>query len=861
MAHSNVGLIRDFFNRIDSGSISEKDTEIAIEGALIDNGKIDEDEGKFLMKRASQFFPKLKAQVLQRNQFTNPLDRLKEESASFPSLDHQHTILFARLIVEKMKSVEDADQLVKFVNEYPQVAKSVVNLLKEKKLDSVYFSQYIKISLTYAETLQPKSRAEGTSFTVQETIFSNPYAWLGVDSQDTRLWVEQQSRATNVFLNNIPGYTDVESFVRANYSPSTFPVPQVSRGYVFYLQSGAKSDESPRLYRKKIDSNDNPELVFELTTSENDEHDILSEFLISPDGDKVMVKISRGGRDHKTLKVFDINDPTKITDEIPGIKNTSIAWKPDGAGFYYSTYHDKQGRSYPNTEGLLYHQVYFHKFKSSAAQDTLVYKSDHLKDQKGIYFLSTTKDGKGLLLTIKGTQEKEKGIYYRPIDSKEEFKLLIKTDPTETYNIIGANDEGGLILYTTEKAPNGKVVLIDPKNPKATWKSLVPERRETIFSAVTAGGKIIVHYIENIFSRVKVYNSNGKFEKDISLPPHVCVMDRSNFSYFSGESSDTKVVALISNPIMPPQLVVANVMDGTVAPLLKSAPAKDNPNSLNFSDYVVEILKVKRPDQTEVIGTFIHLKNAKPNGNMPILIDGYMGFKQSYTPWFENKYLPILKSKGGILIVHGRGGGEFGQQQYLDGIKENGNNGALDVIIMAQGLVDLKWTLPGKIIVNGSSHGGLVMASAALQKPELLRYAIPAEALLNPLYAIYSDKHTNIGYWKDTQYGDPKTNEKVLKAMADYSPTQLALRVDKNLLSQQVFFLPTPRNDERVLSGDNVYPFVAAVQQRNGHALLGIYQDSGHGDNLNESDIRNIIDNTAFYLAMIGINPKKVFKK
>ena len=183
----------------------------------------------------------------------------------------------------------------------------------------------------------------------------------------------------------------------------------------------------------------------------------------------------------------------------------------------------------------------------------------------------------------------------------------------------------------------------------------------------------------------------------------------------------------------------------------------------------------------------------------------------------------------------------------------------LDVITMAQGLVDLHWTSAGKIVVNGGSHGGLVMGSAALQKQELLRYAIPAVADLNILHSLAFSNHTNTQYWMDKQYGDPRNNLKVLKVMAAYSPTQLALTVDQRLLGQQVFLLTASQNDDRVPPGEEIYPFVAAVQQRKGHALLRVYENAGHGDNLNESDIKNIAEGTAFYLAMMGINPKNVF--
>lgn len=69
--------------------------------------------------------------------------------------------------------------------------------------------------------------------------------------------------------------------------------------------------------------------------------------------------------------------------------------------------------------------------------------------------------------------------------------------------------------------------------------------------------------------------------------------------------------------------------------------------------------------------------------------------------------------KGLGVVANIRGGGDFGQKWYKDGIKEKKQNSIDDFHAAAEFLQKNNFTTPQKTIIHGISNGGLLTTACA----------------------------------------------------------------------------------------------------------------------------------------------------
>ena len=114
-----------------------------------------------------------------------------------------------------------------------------------------------------------------------------------------------------------------------------------------------------------------------------------------------------------------------------------------------------------------------------------------------------------------GTSGEE--IWVKDMTTNSAFTLLIKGFDNEA-NVIN-NDGDRLLVKTNIDAANYKVVSIDPKNSaKENWLEIIPARTKLLQSVATAGGKLLLSYLEDATSKVYQCDIKGKLEREIFLP-------------------------------------------------------------------------------------------------------------------------------------------------------------------------------------------------------------------------------------------------------------------------------------------------------------------------------------------------------
>ena len=103
-------------------------------------------------------------------------------------------------------------------------------------------------------------------------------------------------------------------------------------------------------------------------------------------------------------------------------------------------------------------------------------------------------------------------------------------------------------------------------------------------------------------------------------------------------------------------------------------------------------------------------------------------------PWFR-PHLHAWLARGGVFALPAlRGGGELGEKWQRDGSRRNRQNAVDDYIAAARWLVEAGWTSPGRIVAEGQSAGGSLVAAAVVQAPDRFGALLLAHPVVDMLH-------------------------------------------------------------------------------------------------------------------------------
>jgi prolyl oligopeptidase len=217
----------------------------------------------------------------------------------------------------------------------------------------------------------------------------------------------------------------------------------------------------------------------------------------------------------------------------------------------------------------------------------------------------------------------------------------------------------------------------------------------------------------------------------------------------------------------------------------------------------------------------VYKKGLKLNGSNPTILKAYGGFGIVSPPSFDPGIVYFIENGGIFAFANIRGGGDKGKDWARKGRGINKQNSFNDFISAAEYLIKNNYTCKEKLAATGASNGGLVVAVAAIQRPDLFKTVVPEVA---PLDMIRLEKFT-VGHWNTSEYGTVKDSLE-FKNLLDYSPYH-NIRPEINYPSMLVV---TSENDDRVPPFQS-YKFVAELQNRTAQknpVILKIEKKSGH---------------------------------
>jgi len=330
-------------------------------------------------------------------------------------------------------------------------------------------------------------------------------------------------------------------------------------------------------------------------------------------------------------------------------------------------------------------------------------------------------------------------------------KLLSGVSPIFYPALIGDQ----IFALTDWKAPHLRVVTIDPDHPERDyWLDIIPESQHRIKHLLFIGGLICVEYIENISSRIEIFDRLGHRQNAVPCPPQGSVQ------LLSQPFENETLFYNYSSFQCPRTIFSYHIPTGEQTIWAKS------PVQLDPSSFEVAQVHYKSKDGTEIPMFLVARKGWRSSGRpLPTFLSAYGGFGISRTPQF-NAYSTFLVEHGFLFaFANLRGGGEFGEEWHRTAKRHNRQNAFDDFIAAAEWLITQGYAVPDKIAIGGGSNGGLLMGAALTQRPDLFRVVMCVGPLLDMLrYHLFDSARM----WMD-EYGTAEREDDFFHLHA-YSP-------------------------------------------------------------------------------------------
>ncbi len=648
-----------------------------------------------------------------------------------------------------------------------------------------------------------------------------------------KTWSEGQNGFARFVLDGLPGVAALRERVRAI---AQFPSPGYSsivrRGKtLFAIKNQPPKQQSFLVALPSAEDPAGERTLVDPNALDSKGGVAIDWFVPSFDGRLVAVSLSEGGSEAGNLRVYETSTGRALADAIPrvngGTAGGDVAWNGDGSGFFYTRY-PRQGERSP-ADLDFYQQVYFHRLGTPATDDAYAVGKEFPRIAETT--LESSEDGRFVLASVKNGDGGDESQYLRAPDGKW---TRLAGDADRVVDGRFAAD-GSLYLLSRLDAPRGRILhLAAGRTDLASARVLVPEGDASIEGFCLTENRIFVQELTGGPSRLRAVGRDGRTVSTVPILPTSSVSDLAS-------AGDDSVLFQNQSALVPPAWYRASA-DGKVA---KTALVRRSP--VDFSDCeVVREWAVSR-DGTRVPIDVLRRKGTTLDGNNPVLLYGYGGYSISQKPAYSAMRRVWLE-QGGVFAVAGlRGGGEFGDEWHRAGHRTRKQNVFDDFAACARRLIELGYTRPSRLGIEGGSNGGLLMGAAFAQHPDLFGAVVAHVGIYDMLRVEISAN----GQYNVTEFGTVK-NPDEFQALYAYSPYH---HVKAGTSYPPVLFM-TGANDARVdpMQSRKMTALMQSGGAKRGSVLLRTSASSGHGigSSLDEKTAQ-AVDVYAFLFAKLDV--------
>lgn len=676
-------------------------------------------------------------------------------------------------------------------------------------------------------SIPPSTTKKPVTEHIHHHTIQDDYRWLEDDhNPEVDQWITEQNQYTKTVLAQDQKHQQWEKELKECFNVTVRGIPRQMSNKIFW-QEKRPGQNQPVVYVKNTLLDETTEVIINPNELINEGLISLDYWAPSPNGNYLNYGLSQNGDEMATMYIYNLQTHQLLSENIPNARYSIISWLSDESGFFYTS-HPQTG-SVPEEEQRYRYYIYFHKVGSPVEQDQVIWGPERPKTEM-ITFCELSDDDQDLVFGCAENWTKTEVHLYHRRDHKTQ-PVLVGYEAA----FDGFIKNHRLYIRTNHQAEHGKVIACDLKQIPTTiaqWQTIIHESADQLQRVGCSSEKLIAMYLKDVSSLVNLFNLDGTSLETLSIPSLSSVTDITTTpkqsTFFLGVQN-----FLHDNEIY--------YFDGNTLNLYQAAESQ-----LSSDEFISKQIWYTSKDGTQVPMFIVHHKSLTINNNTPTLLYAYGGFGQIITPFFPRRQLPFLKQGGVLAVANIRGGGELGKSWHQDGILTKKTNSFHDFAAAAEYLQQEGYTNSRKLVIQGGSNGGLLVAATAMLYPHLFQGVISQVPLTDmvrfPQFLI-AERWTH-------EYGNPQKAED-LERILQWSPYHNV----KPHTHYPHFLFTTARHDTRV-APLHAFKMAALLQCQNPacYTLLRTEYQAGHGIG---KGTQQLIEEQADILSFINLVTKE----
>src|SRR6266446_186766 len=657
---------------------------------------------------------------------------------------------------------------------------------------------------TRAEPIKyPPARKADVVDDYHGTKVADPYRWLeNAEDPETAAWVEAENKLTASLLGGSE-HEALKKRLQELFDYARVSVPEQRGGRYFYLRNTGLQNQSILFVRE---GRTGPERVLlDPNALSPDGTVALTATSVTRDGALMAYTLSKSGSDRQEIFVRDVATGENRSDHLRWAKFTSLAWTPDGKGFFYSRF--PPPGTVPSGDENYYCKVYHHRLGEGQDEDALVYERPEEKEL--VFASSVTRDGRFLLVTaFRGASGKSE-VFARDLKAPGAPMRPVFTGFADVWRFVDEVD-GRFYFQTDKDAPLGRVVAVDLGRGQTRPAEVLSQGKDKLEAAAIVDRKLVAIRLRNANSRVELFALDGRPLGTVELPTIGTVAG------LTGEPDQDEMFLGFTSYTCPATPFRYDFKTGVLAPFEKA------PSKVDGAAYEVEQVFYPSKDGTKVSMFLVRRKGLPKDTKRPTLLYGYGGFNINLTPAFSPSAFVWLDRGGLLAVANLRGGGEYGEEWHRAGMQEKKQNVFDDFIAAAEWLATSGWTRREKLAIEGASNGGLLVGAVMTQRPELFG-AVVCQV---PVADMLRYHRFTVGRFWIPEYGSAE-DPQLFPVLYRYSP----LHNVKEGVAYPPTLVTTADTDDRVAPG-MAKKFAARLQAADPgprSVLIRVETKAGHG--------------------------------